>query len=149
MNEFSFSKTGTRQVIKIDWEGIPFQHFRLVAALNCRQPQWQYVQVTQIAKLSDSLFNRIYFIPTGRMETKTVQPSKNNLLQDLLQHNNKIPKCASQSLFIHSKFLLELILLETEIESNHGVKIDHFLDCLLNITRLYCSLSLHSIHDGC
>jgi len=82
------------------------------------------------------------------METETVQPSKNNLLQDLLQHNNKISKCASQSLFIHSKFLLELILLGTETESNRGVKIVDFLDRLLNITRLYCALSLHSIHDG-
>ena len=74
------------------------------------------------------------------METKSVQPSNHTLLRDLLQHN-KIPKCASRT-------LLELILLGTETESNRGVKIVDFLDRLLNITRLYCSLNLHSIRDG-
>jgi len=43
---------------------------------------------------------------------------------------------------------LELILQGTETESNRGVKIVDFLDRLLNITRLYCSLNLHSIRDG-
>ena len=65
----------TWQVIKLDWERILFLYSKLVEALNCWQTQWQYIQVTHIAKLSAPLVDRIYFRPTGRMETEYAQPA--------------------------------------------------------------------------